>query len=479
MVRVRSHRQLYNAFVGLSSHLQRRQLLYQAHVQVRRGRWAQLTKLTFSLWYQTWCRRKKRTQGLRYLRFRHQLLLCKRTLFWWYSIWLDQVHMGSRLLLIRKRALLLHVKSPALSRWKKSRENTRRLSIASYRIITRKKVLRAKNATIAWRIYVVRRVHTERKIERMMFRSGCSICRKCIFAWHHSIVRRIRADHFSMANQGAFCRKHLRRWHLFCMEQHSIQERARTYSVIIKTFNSRLRLEALTQAFSQFVSNLFGSRLLACSLYRRFKWQHILALQGSLLRRAFVTWRRHWIEVQQLGEALRRVLAQRRGKVDLRQPFLAIVRYTEDRKNIRRETKLVHKTAKILADVLDVYGEHASNFIIRAQEAVTIDDLIILLKQIHHHHSDLKASARLANAAPPRVFVHGPVPYSHHVTTVGKKDATHLGLSPPVLLTPNLHHEVLSVSGLAGHLEDLSSERYLGDSSVDNWSRAPEHRTVP
>ena len=473
IMRVRCHRQLHHAFVGLVSRLHRRQLLYQAHAQVRRRHWTQYMSLTCAVW-QAWAvRRKRRTQGLRYLHFRRQLLLCKRTLIGWCSIWVEQVYIGSKLGLLRNRALLLHVKSPALGRWKSFHDNARRLSVACCRIISRKTVQRAKNATWAWRVCVVDRVRALRKIEGMIFRSDCSACRKCIHAWHRSIDKRIRADYFSLSRRADFYRRHLRGWHAFCADQHLIQERARTYSVIIKSFNSKLCLMALSQAFDHFVSNLFGARFSACSKHRRYKWQHIRALQGSPLRHAFVTWRRHWIEFQQLGEALRRVLTQRRGKVDLHQPFLAMVRYTEDRKNIRRETKLVHKTAKILSDVLDVYGEpHVSDFTIRAEYAVTIDDLIVLLKHFHRYHSDLKASAKLANAAPPQVFSHGPLPYSHYVTTVGKKDATHLGLSPPVLLTPNLHHEVPSVSivGLSGRPEDRESDRasqttrYLGDS---------------
>ena len=101
------------------------------------------------------------------------------------------------------------------------------------------------------------------------------------------------------------------------------------------------------------------------------------AKHGSLIRSTFFTWRRHWIEGEQLGEALRRVLSQRRIKVDLHHPFWAWVRYVEDRMNIKRETALVHKTSKILADVLDVYGEPlASDFCIRAERAYTMDDLI-------------------------------------------------------------------------------------------------------
>jgi hypothetical protein len=147
------------------------------------------------------------------------------------------------------------------------------------------------------------------------------------------------------------------------------------------------------------------------------------AQQGSMLRRAFVTWRRHWIEFVHLGEALRRVLAQRRTKytkVDLHHPFWAWVRYVEDRMNIRRETALVHKTSKILSDVLDVYGEpYTSDFKIRVERVYTIDDLISLLRKFHQHHADLKASAKLSGAGAPRVVSYGPIPYSHYVTTIG------------------------------------------------------------
>ena len=174
-----------------------------------------------------------------------------------------------------------------------------------------------------------------------------------------------------------------------------------------------------------------------CSLFRRSKWQHLRALCGSLMQRAFFTWRRHWINHDLMGEALRRVLSQRREKVDLHQPFWAWLRYLEDKLNIRREAALVRKTSKILTNVLDVYGEpFLSDFSIRAERAFTLDHLIGLLKSYQQHHSNLKMSAKMQGSAPPRVLTHGPVPYSHYITTIGKQGTskslnTGLGLSPP------------------------------------------------
>ena len=155
------------------------------------------------------------------------------------------------------------------------------------------------------------------------------------------------------------------------------------------------------------------------------------------MQRAFFTWRRHWINHDLMGEALRRVLSQRREKVDLHQPFWAWLRYLEDKLNIRREAALVRKTSKILTDVLDVYGEpFLSDFSVRAERAFTLDHLIGLLKRYQQHHSDLKMSAKMQGSAPPRVLTHGPVPYSHYITTIGKQGTskslnTGLGLSPP------------------------------------------------
>ncbi len=462
LVHVRRQRQLHHAFIGFVSRLRRRQILYQAHVQVRRNHRTKLSRLSWIVWRDTFRRHMERSKGLQYLVFRRQLFLCKMTIYAWFAIWLQRVNIGNKLLLIRSRVFLLHFKTPILNRWKQRCERKRRLSLVCYRIVTTKTLQRARSTTSAWRFYVVIRALILRKIGRMMVRSRCITLRRYMLTWHRTTISFAKHAEFSSSKHADFCRRHFHFWRTFCTDQHAIQERARTYSVIIKSFRSRLRHEALMWAFANFASNLFGARFMACSLHRRFQWMHLRALHGSLLRRAFLTWRRHWIERQQLGEALRRVLGRRRLHPNLRIPFGALLRYAEDRKNVRREKHLVQTTAEMLAGLLEVYGQKINtDFILRAERAVTIDDLIVLLRTYEQHHSHLKASAKLVNAAPPRVVSYGPLPYSHHVTTIGKgSDANHLGLSPSALITSSLAYEAPSVPGLTGCLDG----KYLGDS---------------
>jgi hypothetical protein len=435
-LRARRHKKLYLTFRGLVSIMKRKQRLYEAHIEVRQNRRSRLVKLHWRVWCESFAVRRKRHVRLSQLVRNRRRSLSQRSLLAWCAVWLQQVYVGNKLVLLRKRFFLLHIKAPAMERWKRFKHNVARLLVAYCRIVRTSTLGYATRLLWGWKHFVVERARTLRKIQGILIHKRCSMWRKTIQAWQRSIDRRSRAGDLSLSHLDACRRKHLQEWRSYCVEQLTVQERARTYHVIIKTSKARRRRDVMSYVFTCFAENLFGARSVACSLYRRVKWQYIRAKHGSLLQRAFVTWRRHWIEVEQLGEALRRILSQRRTKVDLHHPFWAWVRYMEDRLNIKRETALVHKTGKILKEILDVYGEPmASDFSIRAERAYTIDDLIKLLRKYQQHHSDLLAAAKLQGAAPPRVVSHGPVPYSHYVMNLGKhskEDSHHsFGLSPP------------------------------------------------
>ena len=435
-LRARRHKKLYRTFRGLVSIMKRRQRLYEAHIEVRQNRRSRLVKLHWRVWCEAFALRRKRNARLSQLVRNHRRSLSQRSLLAWSAVWLQQVYIGNKLVLLRKRFFLLHIKAPAMERWKRFKHNVARLLVAYCRIVRTRTLGYATRLLWCWKHFVVESSRTLRKIQGILIHKRCSVCRKAIQAWQRSIYRRCRAGDLSLSHLHACRRKHLQEWRSYCVEQLTVQERARTYHVIIKTSKARRRRDVMSNVFTGFAENLFGARSVACSLYRRVKWQYIRAKHGSLLQRAFVTWRRHWIEVEQLGEALRRILSQRRTKVDLHHPFWAWVRYMEDRLNIKRETALVHKTGKILKEILDVYGEPmASDFSIRAERAYTIDDLIKLLRKYQQHHSDLLDAAKLQGAAPPRVVSYGPVPYSHYIMNLGKQrkeDSHHsFGLSPP------------------------------------------------
>ena len=443
MLRARRHKQLYNIFRGLVSIMNRKQRLYEAHIQARQNTRSRRIKLHWRVWCESFTFRRKRNARLSQLARNNRKRLSRRSLLAWCAVWLQQVYIGNKLVLLRKRFFLLHIKAPAMERWKRFKTDIHRLLVAYYRAVRARTLGSVTRLLWGWKSFVVERGRTLRNIQAMLIHKRCTMCRKVIHGWQRSIDRRIKAGDFSNSHMDACRRKHLQEWRSYCIEQVSVQERARTYHVIIRTSKARRRRETMLHVFTCFAENLFGARSVACSLYRRVKWQHMRAKHGSLLQRAFITWRRHWIEVEQLGEALRRILSQRRIKVDLHHPFWAWVRYVEDRLNIKRETALVHKTAKILTDVLDVYGEPmASDFCIRAERAYTIDDLIKLLRKYQQHHSDLAVAAKLQGAAPPRVVSYGPIPYSHYVTNLGKQtkdDSYHsVGLSPPGAVPVNL-----------------------------------------
>jgi hypothetical protein len=417
--KIRLYKELKKNFQVFVKTLKRRQLLYHASIVVRKRVNALSTKLKFGRW-QEMVRLRDRVRDL--YRFR-QRNLCKRCIWEWCSVWLHQVYIGRKLVLIRRRFFMLHIVTPVMIRWKNLQKNIARLLQIYNRILRTRTIRRARRFLWAWRGFVIDRTRCLRTIQRMMIRARCTTCRKFLQVWHRNIDKRIRTGGFCLSHNDRCRRKHLQRWHGLCVEQQSVKERATTYWVIIKALSSQRHRATLLRSFNNFVENVLGDRV-SCSFYRRVKWQRMRAQQGSMLRRAFVTWRRHWIEFVHLGEALRRVLAQRRTKytkVDLHHPFWAWVRYVEDRMNIRRETALVHKTSKILSDVLDVYGEpYTSDFKIRVERVYTIDDLISLLRKFHQHHADLKASAKLSGAGAPRVVSYGPIPYSHYVTTIGK-----------------------------------------------------------
>lgn len=501
MLRVRLHKNLKKTFSAFVARLKRRQLLYQVQAKVRQNVKKQSAKMHWCLWRDSFLTRKRRNLALRDIFYRRQCRLCRRALLEWCAVWWQQVYIGSKLVLLRKRFLLLHILTPAMMRWKQFRQNMARLLLAYFRILRTRTIRRATRMLWVWRSFIIDRTRTLRAIEGMMIRRRCNTFRKVLQVWHHSIDRRNQAGGISNSHNHALCRKLLQGWRSSCVEQQGVKERARTYFVIIKSLKIRSTRDLMCRGFIAFAENLFGSRSVASSFYRKVKWQHMRAAHSSLLQRAFVTWRRHWIEFEHLGEALRRVLSQRRSKVDLHHPFWAWVRYIEDKLNIRRETALVHKISKLLSDVLDVYGEPlVSDFSIRCERAYTIDDLIKLLKKFHQHHSDLKVSAKLQGAAPPRVVSYGPIPYSHYVTTIGKQSSNqmlhHPGLSPaPGLITPNLNQpeDLLNFPGFTGTLERKRSlksdytdyppgvvipEKYLGSSKEKHDNPKPASQSI-
>ena len=490
MLRARLYKMLLGSFTTFVSKLQRKQLIYQAHIEVRQNSKRQRLRLHWQAWCLSFDSRQRRNERVRSLFVDRQDSLRRSVLVEWCGLWLKQVYIGSKLVLIRTRFFMLHIKAPAMHNWKAFRTNMARRMLVYSRIVRARSIRLATGLVVAWRMGIINNIRNVRLIQGLLLRRRFATSRNVLQHWSRSVQKRIQAGGFACAWSSACARTHMQLWHRLCMEQHTLKERARTYWVIIKALKMRVRRDLLAHSFQCFAENLWGARFLSNSIWRRSKWLHIRAHNGSLQQRAFVTWRRHWIERQQMGEVLRRVLSQRRAKVDLRQPFWSWVRYLEDKLNIRREASLVHTTAKILHGVLEVYGEpYSSDFKIRAERAYTLDDLVRLLKKYQTHHDDLKLSAKLQGSAAPRVVSSGPIPYSHYVTTIGKHHDGSKRLSPPLvdgLLTPNLgaNQDVL-FPGFTGELQvgvskrdyycyppgNAVPERYLG--SLDH-TRTPK-----
>jgi hypothetical protein len=472
VLRRNHHKRLVRAFNTFRSKLRRRQHRYESFWRVRGNSRKFCLQMHSRAWLESFQRRKTRRQTVSDAHRRNYHKLSGRSFYAWLHVLLYRLWLGTRLVRVRKRFLTLNVKDPMIHRWKLAIYNMKRL-LAAYRRIVRWHASRQVATSLnAWHWSVVTRRVALRTIEGIILRQRFKACRKQLYWWSRCTEKRIQSLDLSISHREASRRKHLQKWRSFVVEQHSVQDRARTYHVIIKTLKAKRHRELKMTAFLCFTEFFFGARRLSCSVYRRMKWQHLRAVHGSLLRRSFLTWRRHWVEVEQLGEALRRVLSQRRIKVDLHQPFWAWVRYVEDKLNIRRETALVHKTSKILKSVLDVFGEPLlSDFSVRAERAYTLDDLIVLLRKYQHHNSNLKEMASSKGSGFPYVAIDGPMPYSHHVTTIGKTSTNSqlLGLSPSkgaIISTPPLWHATNSTSVESG----TNPEKYFG-ASLDRFNK--------
>ena len=436
VLRRNQRRNTLRAFTSFVSTVRNRQLLYHAYIQTQKRCKRQCIRLHALVWYDIFVLLKARRKRLMSLHRQMQLEQCHSFLSAWYSVCVRRVWLGNKLLLIRKRFFSLHVKAPAMNSWKYFLHDIKR-RLHAYIKIVRAVSFRQLTALLeAWMSLAANRTLTLRALQGIILRKRFRAFRMCLNEWTRNVDKRMRAGRKIDSRADAFLRKHMQLWRALVLLSQNLQERARTCSVIIKICQTRHQYHALKRGLRSFIQNVLG-RGMPCSLFRRAKWQHLRAVRGSLMQRAFFTWRRHWINHDLMGEALRRVLSQRREKVDLHQPFWAWLRYLEDKLNIRREAALVRKTSKILTDVLDVYGEpFLSDFSVRAERAFTLDHLIGLLKRYQQHHSDLKMSAKMQGSAPPRVLTHGPVPYSHHITTIGKQGTSKslnkgLGLSPP------------------------------------------------